>query len=440
MKKKIVQATGPLRGTFKPPGDKSIAHRAALFSALSSDARECTFGNYAPGADCRSTLACIGALGVKTELTGSPPTLRITSPGLRQLQEPKTVLDCGNSGTTMRLLCGLLASRPFYSVLSGDDSLQGRPMLRITAPLQEMGAHILGRQAGRLAPLSIVGGNLQGISHRSKVASAQVKSAILLAGLFAEGETQVFEPTLSRDHTERMLSYFNVEITTIPSDSSGYTVKVIGNNTVEPRSMEIPGDVSSAAFFIAAALLIKGSQLIIKDVGLNPTRTGFLSALNKMDVELEITSFQHEVEPMGDILVKSQDLQPFSLEGEEIPSLIDEVPILAVLATQAQGVSVIKDAQELRVKECDRLAAIAQNLQAMGANIEEKEDGLIIEGPTPLKGALLDSYDDHRIAMASAVAGYIAQGETVIENAECASVSLPGFYETLEKLSATGGS
>lgn len=439
MENRVISPGGALRGTLKTPGDKSISHRSAILSALAKPSSPVILSNYSTGNDCQKTLQCLRALGVKiyTGKKTSPSTVKITPPGLQNLKEPKNILNCGNSGTTMRLLCGVLSSLPFYSVLTGDQSLRERPMDRVTDPLKKMGAEIFGRQGGKFPPLSISGGKLSGIEHRSNVPSAQVKSAIILAGLSAEGETWVSENAPSRDHTERMLFHFGVELLNFSPavKSRGHLrVGVRGGSIPEARSMEIPGDISSAAFFMAGALILENSELTIQGVGLNSTRTGFLEVIKKMGAQFDILSFQEEGEPRGDIRIKYQPLQPFSVGGSMVPTLIDEIPIMAVLATQAHGVSTIKDVQELRVKESDRLKAISENLKAMGANIEEKHDGLIIEGPTRLRGTVLNSFGDHRIAMAMAIASLVAEGDSLIKGAACASISFPGFYEKLEEL------
>lgn len=442
LKNKIIKPVGPLRGSYNPPGDKSISHRAALFSSLTQTAQKIEFKNFASGQDCQSTLTCLRKMGIESsKQNDQQAVVQVTTPGFKNLKEPATVLDCGNSGTTMRLLSGILAGCPFYSVLTGDHSLNNRPMGRIINPLLTMGATIWARNNNSLAPISINGGNLSAIKYHSKVASAQVKSAILLAGLNAKGETWVSEDILSRDHTERMLTYFGIEVMKKNPQNdkvNTWQVGIEGGALLEAKSMFIPGDISSAAFFIAAALIIEGSDLLIKNVGLNPTRTGFLKALAMMGIELEITITEDEVEPIGDIRVRSQPLKPFVIQGELIPSLIDEIPILAVLAACAEGESVIKDAAELRVKESDRLKTTALNLELMGVNVFEKQDGMIIEGGAKLKGAELNAFHDHRIALAFAVAALAAEGESLLIGADSVAVSLPNFFETIANLEQSG--
>lgn len=372
-------------------------------------------------------------------------TFTITGCGLDGFKEPEDVLDCGNSGTTMRLFAGILAGQGFFSVLTGDSSLRKRPMARVVDPLRRMGASITGRQGGRFAPLAIRGGRLVGVSHTIPIASAQVKSALLLAGLWAGGETWVEEPGLSRDHTERLLVAFGGEVLNGASNGTTGTnrVGVRGGMTLSGREFTVPGDISSAAFFIVAACLVPRSHLILKGVGVNPTRTGILDVLQNMGAEISATGSGSRsgagdgaggVEPTGDIEARYSKLGATEIYGDIVPRLIDEIPIIAVAATQAEGTTIIRDAAELRVKESDRLKGLAAGLRAMGASVEELPDGLVISGPTRLKGARVQSFGDHRLAMAFAVAGLIADGTTTVEDAGCVDISFPGFYNTLRRL------
>ena len=421
-----------IRGEVRVPGDKSISHRALILGALARG--ESLLRNLSPGADVRSTARCLRALGVSMEFypegNGSEgPTARVRGVGLSGLSPPSVPLDAGNSGTTMRLLAGVLAGQPFESVLTGDESLRRRPMGRIIEPLSQMGASM--ESAEGRAPLRIRGGHLRGIRYELPVPSAQVKSCLLLAGLFADGKTTVVESVPTRDHTERMLLQQGA-----PLERSGQEITLDPCPKLEPLEMRVPGDLSSAAFWIAAAALLPGSELVVKDVGLNPTRTGFLTALQRMGAPISSENLREEAgEPVGDLLVQgAEELQAVEIGGEELPTLIDEIPLLAVVATQAEGTTVIRDAEELRVKETDRLRAVAHNLRRMGAEVEELPDGLVIPGPQPLEGARLPGYGDHRIVMAFAIAGLIAQGETTIEGAEWADISYPGFFEILSQI------
>ena len=422
-----------ITGEVRVTGDKSLSHRARMLGALAHG--ESFLQDLSPGADVQSTARCLRALGVSidfhSEGNGSEgPTARVRGVGLSGLSPPESPLDAGNSGTTMRLLAGVLAGQPFESVLTGDASLRRRPMGRIVEPLSRMGASIESER-GR-APLRIRGGRLKGIRYELPVPSAQVKSCVLLAGLFADGETTVVEPVPTRDHTERLLRQQGATI-----ERSGRTIALRPGAALRPLALRVPGDPSSAAFWVAAATLLPGSRLLIRGVDLNPTRTGFLAALQRMGACVSRQNVREEAgEPVGDLVVRgAESLQAIEVGGEELPALIDEVPLLAVVATQAEGTTVIRDAGELRVKETDRLRAVARNLGRMGAEVEELPDGLLIPGPQPLRGARLPSYGDHRIAMAFAIAGLCASGETVIEGAEWADISYPGFFEVLDRLS-----
>ena len=420
------------------PGDKSISHRAILLSAISNG--RCTITNCLEGEDCRSTASAMRQLGVSIE-TPEPGTLVIE--GNRGIfQAPSKDIDCGNSGTTMRLMAGLLAPQGFRCRLTGDPSLSKRPMRRVIYPLEEMGARLSAEGATQCPPLVVEGGPLTGITYRLPVASAQVKSAVLLAGLFAKGQTTVIETTRSRDHTERMFEYFLIkfrreDVWEGPSPTrrklKESRITVEGGQVPESRDFQVPGDISSAAFWLVAAAAKPGSRLLVKDVGLNPTRTGIIDVLIRMGACIrEVVESSPHGEPAGTIDIKGCRLHGTVIGGAEIPNVIDEIPIIAVAAALAEGKTVIRDASELRVKETDRIAAVATNLRAMGVEVEEFPDGMAITGGKPLKGAKLQSFGDHRIAMAFAVAGMFATGETVIEDTACVQTSYPGFAETLK--------
>lgn len=420
-----------LQGRLRVPGDKSISHRALMLGAIASG--ETTIEGLLLGEDPRSTAACFRAMGAEiSELNTEKVTVK--GIGLGQLQEPPDVLNAGNSGTTLRLMLGLLASHPgrFFSV-TGDNSLRSRPMSRVIIPLSQMGAKIWGRKDNTLAPLAIAGQQLKGIHYHSPIASAQVKSCILLAGLSAVGETTVTEPALSRDHSERMLRAFGAKIQVDPATHS---VTVSGQEApLKGQSVIVPGDISSAAFWLVAAAIVPGSDLVIENVGVNPTRTGVLEALEMMGADITLEN-QREVtgEPVADLHVRHSQLQACTIGGDVIPRLIDEIPILAVAAVFAKGTTIIKDAAELRVKESDRLTAMASELNRMGAKVNELPDGLEIVGGTPLQGTAVSSYTDHRIAMSLAIAALNAPGMTAIGGAEAAAISYPNFVENLQNL------
>jgi 3-phosphoshikimate 1-carboxyvinyltransferase len=414
-------------GDVTVPGDKSISHRAVMFSAMA--AGKTVIHGFLPGADCLSTISCFQKMGVQVNRQGDLVT--VESRGLDGWREPGEVLDVGNSGTTIRLLSGILAGRPFHSVLVGDESIARRPMKRVVSPLLEMGAQIDGRLNGEFTPLSIRGGKLKGITYHSPVASAQVKSAILLAGLQAEGLTTVHEPYLSRDHTERMLTAFGVHVQPF---EGGVSIQG-GGQLSSQEEIRVPGDISSAAFLLAAAAMLPGSELLIRDVGINPTRTGILDALTEMGACIEL---QRERvwggEPVADLFIRYTPLKGIRLGGALIPRLIDEIPILAVLATQTEGTTIISNAEELKVKETNRIDTMVKELRKMGAKIEPTEDGMIIEGPVQLTGGTCESHGDHRIGMAMAIAGLVAEGQTVVKDAEAINVSFPGFQELLKRI------
>lgn len=419
-----------LRGEITVPGDKSISHRSIMFGSIAMGTTVIT--NFLKGADCLSTIDCFQKLGV--EITQKPDTIYVHGTGLRGLSASTEVLDVGNSGTTTRLLAGILAGQPFSSVMSGDESLNRRPMGRIMTPLSQMGARISSVHGDNCAPLRIEPGTLHGIHYQSPVASAQVKSAVLLAGLYADSETSVTEPALSRNHTELMLGSFGADITSTLHEDGSATAHIRPCQELFGQEIQVPGDISSAAYFIAAALLVPGSELLLRNVGTNPTRAGILKVCQAMGADITYLNSRNTGEPTADILVRHSSLLGTTIGGSLIPTLIDEIPVIAVMAACAQGTTVIKDAAELKVKETNRIDTVTENLRAMGADVTPTEDGMVIEGGAPLKGAHIRSYLDHRIAMAFAVAGLAAQGETVIENSQCADISYPEFFRTLDCL------
>lgn len=421
-------------GELSVPGDKSISHRSIMFGAISNGITTVT--NFLQGADCLSTISCFRKMGIDIENSGNQ--VRIQGKGLYGLAAPSGILDAGNSGTTTRLISGILAGQPFESRLDGDSSIRRRPMERIFTPLSQMGAKfqswnpdtfpdLLQAADSGCAPFTISGGHLHGIHYQSPVASAQVKSAVLLAGLYAEGETSVTEPMLSRNHTELMLSGFGAEVT-----SDGRTATIKPQPQLKGQEIHVPGDISSAAYFIALGLLTPHSEILIKNVGVNPTRNGIIQAALAMGGNLSLLNERTASgEPVADILVKSSSLHGTVIGGEMIPTLIDEIPILAVMAAFAKGTTVIRDAGELKVKESDRIAVITENLRAMGGSITPSDDGMSIEGGKTLHGAEIRTHHDHRIAMAFTVAGLNASGETMLDDEQCASISYPSFYDDI---------
>ncbi len=423
-----VSKSSPLRGELTVPGDKSISHRAVMFGSISEGLTEIT--DFLQGADCLSTISCFRKMGIEIENTGE--RILVHGRGLHGLTAPSETLDAGNSGTTTRLISGILAGQNFSSRLTGDASIQSRPMNRIIHPLREMGAQISSENENGCAPLLIRGTSLHGIDYRSPVASAQVKSCILLAGLYADRETSVTEPALSRDHTERMLKSFGARV-----KRTGLTAQIFPESRLIGQKIQIPGDISSAAYFLAAALLVPGSEILLKNVGINPTRDGILQVIKKMGGDLQILN-QRTIsgEPVADLLVRHSSLNGTVIEGDLIPTLIDEIPILAVLASFAEGTTVIRNAEELKVKESDRLSIMVEGLLAMGAEVTGTDDGMIIRGGKLLRGTRIDSHKDHRIAMSFAVAGLAADGVTSIPDSGCVAISYPGFYEDLQKLSS----
>lgn len=426
-----ISHASPLRGELAIPGDKSISHRSVMFGAIAGGITE--IDGFLAGADCLSTISCFRQLGIDIDLCPSADGMRVLvrGKGLHGLSASDTVLDVGDSGTTARLLSGILAGQPFTSRLTGDALIQKRPMKRIITPLTQMGASFVCEYGNNCLPFSVSGGNLRGISYKSPVASAQVKSAVLLAGLFAEGKTSVTEPALSRDHTERMLSGFGAELS-----REDLTVTISPAKELFGQHILVPGDISSAAYFLCAGLLVPGSEILVKNVGINPTRAGILSVLTRMSADLELLN-PREVsgEPVADILVRhTPSLKGTEIGGAEIPALIDELPVIAALACFAEGTTVIRDASELRVKETDRIAVMTEVLSAMGADITPAEDGMVIRGGRPLHGAETDSHGDHRVAMSLAVAALAAEGTTAIRGVDCVDISYPGFFRDLERL------
>jgi 3-phosphoshikimate 1-carboxyvinyltransferase len=421
-----------IEAEIRVPGDKSMSHRAVLLSAISNGT--CVIHGFLPSEDCQCAVNAMRAFGIAID---QPAETILVIHGQRgNFQPPNQAIDCGNSGTLMRLLSGLAATQPFETKLTGDASLSSRPMQRIIEPLTQMGASIQATGPNATAPLIIRGGHLRPIRYELPVASAQVKSAILFASLKTPGKTVVIEPVATRDHTERMMSYFLVR-SQREKVSRGFAVSLYGDQVPESRDFTVPGDISSAAFWLVAAAAQEDSNLLVRDVGLNQTRTGILSVLLRMGARVrEVIEDCDQVEPRGEVQIQGGRLRGTIIEGTEVPNVIDEIPILAVAGALAQGKTVIRDAKELRVKETDRLAAIAANLTAMGVEVVELEDGLEIYGGAPLLGARLKSYGDHRIAMAFAIAGMFADNETVIEGAECIATSYPGFDEQLEKFLA----
>ena len=420
----------PIQGKTTVPADKSITHRALLFSTIADGVSR--IRNALRSGDTNATLNVIRALGVTVRETETGELL-VEGRGLHGLQEPETVLDCVNSGTAVRLLTGFLAGQDFFSVLAGSSQLRKRPMGRVAEPLRQMGAVIAGRDKGRLLPLSIVGSPLHGVRYEQPVPSAQVKSALLLAGLYAEGLTVVVEPGPARDHTERMLTSMGAPL----MRKGPYITSERPAAPLTPLDVTIPGDFSSAAFLLTAGVLTPGSQLTIQRVGVNPTRRGLLDALIAMGAEIQLDNWQEMAgEPTGDLHVQHWELGGITVQGDQIVTMIDELPLLALIATQARGETIVRDAAELRVKETDRIATTVAELRKLGADIEELPDGFVVHGPTRLQGAAVSSHGDHRLAMMLAAAGLIAEGETVVDDIACAADSFPGFVETMRKLGA----
>ncbi|MBE3570648.1 MAG: 3-phosphoshikimate 1-carboxyvinyltransferase [Bacillales bacterium] len=414
-----------LRGVIHVPGDKSISHRAIMFGSIARG--KTTIRHFLRGQDCLSTIDCFRKLGVQIEEDGQQIT--ILGKGWEGLEEPKDILYTGNSGTTTRLIMGILAGRPFHSVIIGDESIGRRPMDRVVLPLREMGAAISGRENGKFTPISINGGPLRPIHYKMPVASAQVKSALLFAGLQAEGNTVIEEMALTRDHTEKMIMEFGGQCV-----REGMTISVQGPQSFEGRDIYVPGDISSAAFFLAAGAIIPGSEIILKNVGLNPTRSGIIDVLKEMGADLELSEFSSTGEETGTIVIRYSQLKGIEIGGRFIPRLIDEIPIIALMATQAEGETVIKDAEELKVKETNRIDTVVGELKKLGADIESRKDGMVIRGKTALKGGKVSSFGDHRIGMMLTIAALLSKDPVDLENPECISVSYPNFFDDLKKL------
>lgn len=420
--------TNPLHGELMIPGDKSISHRSVMFASLAKGTSH--IKGFLPGADCLSTIHCFRQMGI--EIYQEESMVTVTGQGMRGLKKPKSILDCGNSGTTTRLISGILAGQNFTSTLTGDESIQKRPMKRIILPLTQMGASIASLRDNGCAPLQITGRPLHGITYHSPVASAQVKSAILLAGLYAEGETYVIEPSVSRNHTEIMLKAFGADVSCHDTTASvHHTDELFASN------IEVPGDISSAAYFIVAALMIPNSDIILHNVGINPTRDGLLRAIEMMGGKIEILSIKNEdTEAIADLHIKSQNLHGATFGGDIIPAMIDEIPALAALACFAEGETIIKDAEELKVKESNRIKVMVEELSKMGAQIEETEDGMIIHGKHSLHSAQIDSHKDHRIAMTFSILSRAIGQDLPIIDKDCVKISYPNFYEHLHSLSS----
>ncbi|WP_337983526.1 3-phosphoshikimate 1-carboxyvinyltransferase [Lysinibacillus sp. C5.1] len=425
MSEKVLQYHKPsLQGHLTIPGDKSVSHRSVMFGAIATG--KTTVDGFLLGEDCLSTIDCFRKLGVKIDVDGTNVT--IESAGMEAWQEPSEVLYTGNSGTTTRLMLGILAGSNVHSVMTGDASIGKRPMRRVIDPLRQMGAHITGRADGQYTPLAIQGTTLQAIDYQMPVASAQVKSAILLAGLRAQGTTVVRETEISRDHTERMLRQFGAQLTVEEG-----VISFEGGQTLLGTHVSVPGDISSAAFFLVAGAICQNSKVVLENVGINPTRDGVIEVLRNMGASMTVVPNEDDqFEPTATITIETSTLKGTIIEGDIIPRLIDEIPILALLATQAHGTTIIKDAEELKVKETDRITAVVDELQKLGARIEATEDGMVIEGPTPLQGASLKTYGDHRIGMMGAVAALITNGAVTLDDAECIAVSYPSFFEHVE--------
>ena len=417
-----------LNGEIIVPGDKSISHRSVMFGAIAKGVTTVT--GFLMGEDCLSTVSCFRQLGVDIEQTDDQ--LIINGNGLNGLKEPEEVLNVGNSGTTIRLLMGILAGRDFHSTVLGDESIGKRPMTRVTKPLTEMGAIIDGRENGEYTPLSIRGGDIHGIVYHPPVASAQVKSSILLAGLQAKGVTTVVEPEKSRDHTERMIRQFGGQV-----EEEGLAVSVSGGQELKGTTIHVPGDISSAAFFLVAGAIVPNSTIILKNVGLNPTRTGIIDVMKEMgaDLKIDVKSTDDLMEPVGDLTIRTSNLKGITIGGELIPRLIDEIPVIALLATQAEGETIIKDAHELKVKETNRIDTVVNELTKLGANITATDDGMIIKGRNHLKGgSTVSSHGDHRIGMMLAIAALICDNEVQLQQKEAIAVSYPTFFNDLEDL------
>jgi 3-phosphoshikimate 1-carboxyvinyltransferase len=426
----LIKNAKQLKGELEVPGDKSISHRAVMFGSLSEGITEIT--HFLQGADCLSTISCFSNMGIEIVNQTASNKVIVRGKGLKGLKRPSGVLDVGNSGTTMRLMSGILSGQSFDSVMTGDESIQRRPMGRVITPLSQMEADIKSLTGDGRAPLKIRGKEtaLKGIQYESPVASAQIKSAVLLAGLYADSQTSVKEPYVSRNHTELMLKRLGAEITCINT-----TASILPEPKLKGDKIEVPGDISSAAYFIAAGLLVPNSELVIKNVGINPTRDGIIKVCKQMGADISLENIRNtDTEAIADIIVRSSSLNGTVIGGELIPTLIDEIPVIAVMACFAKGTTIIKDAAELKVKESNRIDVMVQNLTSMGAKVTATEDGMIIEGGNGLKGTSIESKADHRIAMSFAIAGLLSEGDTEILGAECVNISYPNFYADLNGL------
>ncbi|MCZ6800687.1 MAG: 3-phosphoshikimate 1-carboxyvinyltransferase [Nitrospirae bacterium] len=421
-----ISPAGPLSGTITVPGDKSITHRAFILSALAEGTS--TITGFSTGEDCLNTLRALQALGIP--MTVHPDSMEVTGKGLWGLTEPTQPLDFGNSGTGFRLLSGILAAQDFFTVLTGDESLSSRPMGRVVTPLRKMGATITGRKGGDLAPLAISGTKLQAIDYSSPVSSAQVKSCVLLAGLFAQGTTRFTEPQLSRDHTERMFQYLG-----IPFQKQDLTLHLTGGQSFQAKDLSVPGDLSAAAFFLVGGSIVPHSDICIRNIGMNPARTGIVDILQRMGANISILNEREEAgEPVADLRVQSAPLRGITITKEQVPQSIDEFPIICVAAALAQGRTVVSGAEELHVKETDRIEAMVQELTKLGVNIQGTPDGFSIEGKSTIHGATCTSYGDHRVAMSLAIAALTGNSPTTIDNASCIDTSFPGFHGKLLEL------
>lgn len=416
-----------LKGEMTVPGDKSISHRSIMLGAIAEGDTEVS--GFLMGKDCLSTIDCFRKMGVGIDVYED--SVIVHGRGLRGLKEPDGVLDCGNSGTTTRIISGILAGQPFNTILDGDESIRKRPMKRVIEPLSQMGAKITSISNNGCAPLQISGEyHLKGIHYVSNIASAQVKSAILFAGLYADSETSVTEPHLSRNHTEILMRAFGGTIKT-----SGSTVTIIPGDTLHGHRIFVPGDISSAAYFIAAGLIVPNSEILLKNVGYNPTRTGIITVAKEMGGDIEVSNETNiDGGLSADILVRSSNLKGVTIQGDIIPTLIDELPVISVMAAYASGTTVVKDAAELKVKESDRIKYMEENLKAMGVDASGTEDGMIINGGKALHGTVINTVNDHRIAMSMAIAGLGADGVTTIPDPSCVDISYPGFFDTLQQL------
>jgi 3-phosphoshikimate 1-carboxyvinyltransferase len=427
--KNLAIKSNGLTGQIKVPGDKSISHRSIMFGSVAEGTT--VIHNFLRADDCLSTMSCFRGMGVEIKEDGDK--VIVHGKGWDGLQEPESILDAGNSGTTVRLMSGMLAGRPFHSVVVGDESIAKRPMKRVTEPLSLFGAHIDGRNNGQYTPLSIRGGRLSAVDYTLPVASAQVKSAMIFAALQAEGVSTITEQVSTRNHTETMIKKFGGEVESVDG-----RIRVKGGQSFSGTEVEVPGDISSGAFFLAAAAVVPDSRLVLPGLGLNPTRTGIIKVLEKMGANITVeVEEEGDFEPRGTVTVETSALKGIEIGGDIIPTLIDEIPVIALLATQAKGRTVIKDAEELKVKETNRIDAIVSQLKILGADIESTDDGMIINGQTPLQGGVVDSLGDHRIGMTLAIGALLCKETVVLKNSEAVNISYPSFYSDLDSLAKT---